>query len=226
MKHAKADSDNLTCGTCQWFAVGYNGQSCRKLRNVDISDEACIEYTELLDDPYQEIASDKFISGVREQLRHSRYRIDQSILEELKGYIINIEFAGAELGSRQDIEGVLNILKSVVAYSARVSNIYTAILDVNYEVEKLGNDANLWLFSKYAQIRDLKNEHTRKSVFNRLIPEYHITIKNIEKVLITAKYLDSKLDKSDRTLQAILRSSEKLWFSKNPQVGGGTRGVY
>lgn len=211
--HPQAKDKNLTCGTCQWFSAGFKGGSCRKLRGVEISSIACVEYTERLKDVFHEITQDKYIQGIKDSFNHPRWKIDTSLLEELRGYIISDDLLSKRYGTQQDLEAVAVALKKVIAYRSRVSTIYTSILDLHYELKELQSHINLWLYSKYAKVRELKNDTMRKAAIERLVPEMVAVQKDIDKTLALAKYLDEKLGENDWTLRAILSSAEKLWYS-------------
>jgi hypothetical protein len=210
--HSEAASKKLICGSCQWFNSGFDGTHCRKTREVLVDTPACIEFTALLKDPFHEVARDKNILKIREDLKHNRFKIDGGLLEELRGYIINEDFSKYRFGTQQDITHLQETLMRVVSYRARVSFIYTTTIDVQVELEAELLRAKMWLYSKYKVVQDLKNEEMREAAFHRLIPEL-IPIKTaINKLMLTARHLDEKLDKNDWTLRTILESIQKSHF--------------
>lgn len=214
--HPEAQVKNLKCGTCQWFMSGYGNNNCRNLRGVDITSVGCLEYTTILEDPFHEIASDKYIKSIRSNLASPKFKIDStSLMEELKSYIVDASYLNQQYGSTQDLESIDRALRTIVAYRARVSNIYTTLIDLKYDHEELINQATLWIFSKYQMVRDLKNEMARKTALDRSLPESIPLSKNLEKLLTSSKYIDEKLTQNEFTFKAILSSSEKLWFSRN-----------
>ena len=213
-QHPEAEARSIMCGSCQWFASGFNGANCQKTRSVSIDTLACREFTFPLDDPFFPIIQDKYIQGIRENLRSHKFLIDDSILVEMRGYIIEDDFLKYKFGTKQDLEAINITLKKVIQLRSRISTIYTSLIDIKYEFEELQNHSNLWLQSKYESIRDLKNESIRKAVMFRVVPELVEISKNIEKNMTTAKYIENHLEKNETTLSKILSSSEKLWFSK------------
>jgi hypothetical protein len=213
--HPEAEAKNLRCGCCQWYSAGFNGITCKQLRSVEVDTVACREYTEPLDDPFMEIVvKDKYIQGIRESLKSPKFIIDDSILVEMRGYIIEDDFLKYKFGSKQDLEAINNTLKKIVQLRSRISTIFTSLIDIKYEFDEILNHTNLWLYSKYGLIRDLKNDSLRKAVFMRILPEIIDITKNIEKNMATAKYIEDHLENNERTLSKILGSSEKLWFVK------------
>lgn len=213
-QHPEAEAKSLMCGSCQWFTAGFNGVNCQKTRSVVIDTIACREFILPLDDPFFPIVQDKYIQGIREALRSPKFLIDDSILVEMRGYIIEDDFTKYRFGTKQDLEAMNLTLKKIIQLRSRISTIYTSLIDTKYEFEELQNHSNLWLHSKYESIRDLKNESMRKAVLLRIIPEIIDISKNIEKNMVTAKYIENHLEKNEMTLTKILSSSEKLWFSK------------
>ena len=213
-QHPEAEARSMMCGSCQWFTAGFNGANCQKIRSVTFDSLACREFTTPFEDPFQPIVLDKYIQGVRESLRSPRFLIDESILTEIRGYIIEDDFTKYKYGSKQDLEAINNTLKKIIQLRSRISTIYTSLIDVKYEFEELQNHCNLWLHSKYESVRDLKNESIRKAVLMRIAPEIIDISKNLEKNMAAAKYIENHLEKNEMTLGKILSSSEKLWFSK------------
>jgi len=212
--HPEAEAKSLMCGSCQWFISGFNGNNCQKTRYVTFDTIACREFTLPLDDPFFPIVQDKYIQGVRESIRSPRFTIDNSILVEMQGYIIDDDFTKYRFGTKQDLEAINITLKKIIQLRARMSTLFTSLIDIKYELEELLDHSNLWLYSKYASIRELKNENMRKAILLRIIPEVIDISKNLEKNMATAKYVERHLENNEMTLAKILGSSEKLWFSK------------
>jgi len=213
-QHPEAEAKSMMCGSCQWFAAGFNGANCQKIRLVTFDSIACREFVLPFDDPFQPIIQDKYIQGVREALRSPKFLIDESILTEIRGYIIEDDFTKYRYGTKQDLEAINTTLKRVIQLRSRISTIYTSLIDIKYEFEELQNHCNLWLHAKYDSIRELKNESIRKAVLFRIVPEVIDISKNIEKNMTAAKYIENHLEKNEMTLGKILSSSEKLWFVK------------
>lgn len=221
--HPNAKSGTLVCGRCQWFASGFNGATCQKIRDVQIDTPACVEFKEYLEDQFHEVMDDKYIHGVRESLRGNRFKLnEQAILEELRTYNLDHNLMQFTYGSTQDLESVGVAMRKIVAYRARVSSIYTSLIDMQHDLDEIMSQASLWLYSKYPMIRDLKNETQRKAAFDRLVPEQIFISKSISKLMATSKYVDEKLDSNERALGRILSSAEKLWFSKEKPFGNGS----
>lgn len=218
-QHPEAEAKNIMCGSCQWFSAGFNGQTCQTTRNVKTTTLACSEFTSVLNDPFFNITQDKYIQGIREVLRSKKFKIDNNILDELKSYIINDNFSKYRFGTVQDLEASNLALKGIIQLRARVSTIHTSLMDIKYDFEELNNHCQLWLYSKYESIRDLKSEAMRKVILYRLLPEIIHIQKDLDKCLATAKYVENHLECNEQTLIKILNSSEKLWFSRE-RVGG------
>jgi hypothetical protein len=220
--HPEAEAKQLICGSCQWFTAGFGGKNCQITRQVSINTTACVEYQKPLADPFQALASDKVIQEIRGRLREPKFTIDHvAILDELKSYIVGEQLGTNQFGTRQDIEGICDHLRRVVTYRARISTIYTSLLDIRHDYEELVGYAHSWLYTKYQVVRDLKNEMSREAVFSRLFPESVRILRDLNKSTTVAKYLDEKLESAERTLGRILSSSEKLWFSR--EIGGGQK---
>ena len=212
-EHTEAEVRSLVCGACQWFYSGYDGNTCAKIRKVEPKTVACIEFTSKLKDPFSEIAKDKFILGLRDKLRLPRYKVADSFLIELQGYIVDDNFGDMSYGKQQDLIALSSGLAKIISHRSRVSLIYTQMIDLQHDIKKLQKEANMWLYSKYSSIRDLKNELMRESAMDRVIPELPGVVVPLEKIIATARYLDEKLDSNERTIRAILSSAEKLWYS-------------
>jgi len=213
-QHPEAEAKSLMCGSCQWFTAGFNGNTCQKTRMVSFDTLACKEFTLPLDDPFYPIVQDKYIQGIREALRSPKFLIDESILIEMRGYIIEDDFLKYKFGSKQDLEAINITLKKIIQLRSRISTIFTSLIDVKYEFDELQNHTNLWLYSKYNTIRELKNDIMRKAILMRILPEIIDISKTIDKNMATAKYIEEHLENNERTLSKILGSSEKLWFAR------------
>jgi len=213
--HPEAEGKNLTCGSCQWFTAGYKGNHCQKRRGVDHHTLACKEYTLPLEDPFMDIIQDKYIQGIRRNLRTNRFKVDVSITEELRSAVIGDDLIQGTFGSKQDLEGIAEVLRKVISLRSRVSTIYTSLLDVKHEMEEVIQHCHMWLYSKYSShMKELKNDTMRKSAIHRVLPELMHLQKVVEGNLALAKYTDDRLDANERTLSKIIGSSEKLYFSK------------
>jgi hypothetical protein len=224
-KHPEADAKHIMCGSCFWFTAGFDGKNCQKLRTVEVTTPACIEFTLPLEDPFIEITKDKYISGIREVLRSNKFKIDESILQELRSYVIEDNFAKNRFGTQQDLEAMNLTLKRLIQHRARLSNIFTSLIDIRHEFDELIDHSHLWLYSKYSIIRDLKSENMRKTICMRILPETIAISKQLEKYMATAKYIENHLECNEQTLIKILNSSEKLWFSRE-RVGGTLKSLY
>lgn len=214
-QHPEAEAEDTRCGSCQWYKAGFGDSgNCSANRDVQAMTYACVEYTPPLVDSFQDIMPDKYVLGVRKQLRSPRFNLDESLLEELRGYVVEDDFSKYRFGTQQDLEEINRYLRKVVVNRSRVSTIFTSLLDTKYEFEELMQHSELWLYSKYAKMTTLKNESIRSAAMNRLLPEQIPIRKNLKKFIAVAEYIDKKFDSAEFTLSKILASSEKLLFSR------------
>lgn len=214
-EHPEAEADETYCGSCQWYKAGFGDSgNCSVTREVEALTLACVEYTEPLMDGFQEILCDKYVLGVRKQLTAPKFNVDDSILEELRNYVVEDDFSQHRFGTQQDLEEINRYLRKIVVNRSRVSTIYTSLIDTKYELEELLQHAELWLYSKYSKMTTLKNEAIRNAAMNRILPEQIPVKKNLKKCLTVAEYIDKKFDSTEFTLSKILASSEKLLFSR------------
>ncbi len=196
--HPEAELRSLVCGSCQWYMAGFEGDNCQRRRGVEVDTPACQEYTIPMEDPFYEIIRDKYIQRIRREIVSERFKIDSSIIVELRSYIQTENLNKYKFGTQQDLEGINTFVKKIIYYRARVSNIYTSLLDVKYDFDEVISHANLWLYSKYPVVQTLKNETARRSAFQRIMPEMIEVQKDIDKNLATAKYIDDYLDSNER----------------------------
>lgn len=214
-QHHQAVDKKLFCASCQWFSSGLNGQTCRKLREVEVTTPACVEYTIIMKDPFHEVARDKKLLQIREVFGTNKaFLIHPDILSELASYATKLreDFVDKRFGTAHDLHTLQQGLFDIVSFRARVSSIYTNLLDIQYEVEKNKREANSWLYSKYDVWRDLKNEGSREAAFDRIIPEVVGIQSSLNKAIATAKYIDDVLNKNDWTLRTILESVQRSQF--------------
>lgn len=198
----------LQCGSCQWYHSGFEGNNCKRTRGVDLITQACIEYTAPLADPFREIvAQDKYVDGINNAFTSSKFTIDSdAILTELRSYIVDESVITFNYGGQQDPDAIIKALQKTISFRARVSNILTTLIDLQHDFQELQEKATLWIFSKYALIRDLKNESMRKTAFDRIFPASVALQSKLKKLQATAAHIDSKLDRNERTLETILNS--------------------
>lgn len=210
--HPEAKNKGLKCGRCQFFRIGFKGQNCSVERNVDVDDIACYEYSPVLQDPYSNIANDRYVIQLRRTLLGERFSFDEpKLVEELKSHIFNSGYVNQKMGTHADLGTLDNALRSIAVSRNRVSHIYTMLLDLKYDLEEINKHANMWIFSKYEEIRNLKNEAARKNAFMRILPESIDIANKLEKLVDISKYVDDKLTTNEFTVKAILNSSERLW---------------
>lgn len=220
--HAEAESKQLKCGSCQWFGSGFNGQTCFAARQVELETPACIEYVSKLKDPFHEITRDKYINAIRDALKTRKFNLSDTLIDELRGYVVGDNLANLNFGDSKDIMRMSQILADIVRHRARVTTIYTQAMETKHDLEEMSDHISLWLYSKYAVVRELKNEVQRKAAENRLLPELMPIRKNLHKVLDLAAHLDNRLDATERTVRTILDSMEKLWYSREGQYARHT----
>lgn len=213
-QHPEASKKSYTCGSCVWFTQGFAG-TCQTYRGITVSTPACVEYQQPSPDPLDEIYRDKYIIGLRESLKHPRFRLDQSLTQELTGYLLDEDLTRLHAGTLQDLTAIMDVLRKILSFRSRVSTIYTSVLDVKHELQEKENYATLWLYSKHSKLmKDVKNAPARKAAFDRVFPEMVSLWKMVDKLEATAKYVDDRLDANERLLTKILQSSERIWFSK------------
>jgi len=216
-KHPEAGKKGYCCSSCQWFTVGYAG-NCQTLRGVSIDTPACIEYLQPQVDEFAEIMIDKYLVGLRESFKHPMFKLDDSLAAELTGYLLDEDLSSKQMGTLQDLTRINEMLRKILAYRARVSNIYTSLIDIKHELDERINYANLWLFAKHKVYKDLKNAVARKAAFDRIMPEAMPIKKTISKLEVTAKYVDDRLDANERLLCKILASAERIKFSQGGRM--------
>jgi hypothetical protein len=214
--HPEAISGDMVCGQCQWFVSGFKGQNCKTVREVVVDTPACVEFVPHVSDFYEEISlADKYIIGIRQAMLSNKFKLDEStLIDELKSYMVEMDLRHKPYGTQQDLEAISQAIRQIIAYRSRVSSIYTSVLDLKHELEELMRHASLWLYSKYSNLQELKNESYRKAAFDRILPESIQLSTTLEKLSAVARYVDEKLDGNERALGKIISSAEKLWFSK------------
>ena len=211
--HPEASIRKLVCGGCQWFTAGYEGEDCRKLRDVEATTTACIEFKPIFSDPYHDASSDKFIAGIRTKLTSNYFLIDPKVIVEIKGYVVNLETLVDGMGRNAEFNALNSALKKVVAYRARVTDILSDCIELKSHLNRLVDQANMWLYSKYEVFRELKNDKQRQAGFDRVIPEYSPVATQMDILIKTVELVDGKLDKQERTIKSILESNLKLVYS-------------
>jgi hypothetical protein len=216
-EHPEAKEKALTCGLCQWFQSGYNGQTCYKTRNVSVTTVACEEYTVKFQDPFHEMSKDKYIQGIRDALKHNKFKVNEALITELQGYIVNLD--AVKHNDSNDLIRVNGSLTTIVAYRSRVTTIYASALEVKSALDEIRSAIDLWLYSKYSTMRDLKNENMRTAAINRIIPEMVPIHTGLNKVMKLSEYLENRLDANEKTIRSLLESVQKLWFSKEGAYG-------
>jgi hypothetical protein len=208
--HPEAAEKSLSCGGCQWFKHGTN---CIKSRLVEPTTEACVEYHEMLPDLYSQMLNEKVIEKLREAFAQPRLRVDMSLVDEMRGYLLddNLNFPH---GSAADLEAISLCAKRLLNSKSRVSSIFAAILEAKHDYEELNRDAAAWLYAHYPAIRNLKNEAQRQAAFDHLFPESVKVQQSIKKVTAIAEKVEDKLALGEKFLKIISSTSERVYSSK------------
>jgi hypothetical protein len=181
---------------------------------VVLDTPACVEWKEGIKDPWAVFRSDKYLLAMREDMmRVLETKSFEGYITELSGYIVKIENLNFSLGQHQSAFHLQVGLQTVVGYRARVSEIFTTIIQYNKELEKFKEKAYVWLSSSYPEVREAKNEKAKEVALSRAIPELLELEKIIEKTLEVARYIDGKLDKNDMTIGNMLKSVSTTYFS-------------
>ena len=212
-KHPEAKIRKLMCGGCQWFSAGYEGQTCRKTRDVEVLTTACVEYRPIFEDPYHNASQDKFLVGVNESLLSDYFTVDPKLTSELKDYIIRLDEITENMGRNAEYNVLNTKLKQVVAYRARITEVYADCIEVKHDLLKVADQASMWLYSKYPFMMELRNEEQRKAAFDRILPYYRPTKSSVDRLSAMLELVDSKLTQNERTLRTILEASIKMVYS-------------
>jgi hypothetical protein len=216
--HPNAAAKNLVCGMCQWFGNGLNGEDCQKTRAVAFTSTACVEYSSPSDNLYHACEQDKLIREARTQLQKPTFRLSDTILDELRGYVLDPDLAAHPFGTQAELNELVASIKKIVAYRARVATIYSTLVETEYNFQQLFKQAEAQLYSHYATIRNLKNDTQREAAINKIIPEVLTIRTRLKKMLATATYVDEKLKETEGSLRSVLSVSEKLFFSRDPTL--------
>lgn len=211
--HPEAKIRKIVCGGCQWFSAGFDGQNCRKTRDVEALTPACVEFKPIFEDPYHDAAKDKFLKGINDSLISDYYVVDPKLVTELRNYIIRLEELTDYMGRNAEYNVLNSKLKQVVAYRARVTEVMSDCIELKSDLQKVADQANMWLYSKYPFMMELRNEEQRKAAFDRIIPFYRATKAPIDKLSSLVELIDSKLSQNERTLRTILEASVKMVYS-------------
>lgn len=195
--------------------TGYKNQTCRNIRDVEVNTPACIKYSEIKEDPYHDMNNDEYLCDIRSELRSQKFSFDPNpCLNELRNLATSVNISDKQYGTLQDLEALDQTLRRVVTSRSRVSSIYTWSVDVDQDLTEITKIIKVWLASKYPSYNNAKNESIRSAAFYRAVPEIIAAETNVEKIRVTAKYVDEKLSSVEFAIKAILSSSEKLWYSR------------
>lgn len=213
--HPEAYSKFITCGSCQWFNVGYKGITCQKTRKVLVDTPACIEYRAGVKDPWTIFRGDKYLIELRKDLSQmiSDNGVFNNYIVELANYNVKIEDLDLNLGQHQSALALQKALQTVVGFRFRVSEIYTQTLDYKRDMARFQEKIYIWLSSTYPEVRELKNEKAKQVALSRAVPELLEIQTVVDKTVDIAKYIDSKLDSNDRTIQQMLNSVKSTYYS-------------
>lgn len=212
-RHPEATLRKLTCGGCQWFSSGYNGENCRKLRDVEALTLACVEFRPIFEDPFHDAAKDKFLMGINDAMTSNYFLVDPKLLKELKDYIIKLDTISNNMGRNAEFNVLNSKLKEVVGYRARITEIASDLIELKHDLQQLADQASMWLYSKYDFMMELRNEEQRKAAFDRILPYYKATKVPIDKLSATLELVDEKLNQNERTLRTILEANTKMVYS-------------
>lgn len=213
-EHALAQTKKLTCGSCQWFTAGYEGNNCQKTRGVVIDEPACFEYAEVKPDPFVEMAKDKYIQQIRAEIRESlKVETYKALATEVQKFLIHIQTYSATAGQVKEAQVLKEALQMVVACRYRVSEIYTTALDHEAKLDKLKEKIYVWLLSRYSEMRDMKNEKLKQAAVYRVAPEILEFESEIGRLKKLSGYIDSKIDSNDKTIQKILDAVRSTYFN-------------
>lgn len=178
-------------------------------KNEDVNDTLVCDI-----DPFTSISEDLTLVSIGAVLSGPKFKLSDSLIDELKSYCISEEMLKNSFGTSQDVEAIAQTLKNAVMYRHRVTQVYTMLLDLSHDLEELGSNVQTYMYRKYSVYRGLKNEIQRKAAVDTAIPVFSKISTKVSKLLDIAKFVDEKLDKNEFTLRAILQSSERLWYSK------------
>lgn len=219
-EHPLAQVKKLTCGSCQWFTAGYEGNNCQKLRGVVVDEPACYEYSEIKADPFAEMARDKYVQQIRSEIRETlKVEIYRNYATEVQKYLVHIQSYCATAGQAREAQVLKEALQVVVTCRYRVSEIFTVALDHESKLDKLKEKVYVWLLSRYPEMRDMKNEKLKQAAVYRVAPEILEFESEIGRLKKLAGYIDSKVDANDKTIQKILDAVRSTYFNPSKVVG-------
>lgn len=204
------------CGQCQWFASGYDKKNCANLRQVEVDETACIEFTKALPDPYSHFdINDKYIATIKGKIETIEKELDFPKLSvELQSYMVFALKVDFSPGTTQDLGSMDGFLRWLINIRPRVTSIHFQIIQSKRDFNKAQAHAETWLFAKYEMYRSLKPEANKTLMLQRLFPKMIETEESITALLKAVTQLEQLLQSTEFTVRSIFQYSERLWFSQ------------
>jgi hypothetical protein len=228
------EDKRLRCVQCKWYYVGFEGNTCRKTREVVADTQACIEFLPYKPGAFESIHKDKFLRELESSAQAFTDEFLKSQSKELNQYskIYNKEkdIPTDPMDKLSDERMMAQSVKfdMCATYMERVLEIKHTLLEKSTTLQSLMKDAQAYLISSYPdQIHTLKND-TERQAFNRMaLPHLSKAIDKLEAVLTKTGNIYDNLKNIHFALKESQAGSLEVWKHRKTVLGGmkGAKGV-
>jgi hypothetical protein len=198
--------------------VGYEGKTCRQLRQVELSTPACIEYQIYRATPFLAVEQDKWIKEMEASIEVFSKDYLKGKERELETYLMYEDFDEKDPRSYMSEETMLHLCHRFEVcqnYMERVMELKNELGSKKAQLLSLQKDASAYLFTQYTeQLRALKNESERSNFYRNAMPKLSRALDEIEAVLEQVVSLQTNLKDTYFSMRQTQEGALEIWKSR------------
>ena len=208
----------LKCETCKWMYAGFEGRTCRQLRQVELATPACIEYQKYQATPFSLVEQDKWIREMEMSIQKFTEDFLANKEKEIETYRMYEDFDAKDPRSYMSEETMLHLchrFEVCQAYMERVVDLKNELGRTKAQLTTLLKDSSAYLFTQYTeQLRSLKNESERSNFYRNAMPSLSKAIDQIDSVLEQATLVQVNLKDTYFSMRQTQEGAMEIWKSR------------
>ena len=208
----------LKCDTCKWMYLGFEGKTCRQLREVELTTSACIEYQPYRPTPFTIVEQDKWIRGMEISIQTFKKEFLDEKEREIETYRMYEDFDDKDPRSYMSDETMLYLchrFEVCQTYMERIMEMKNELGRKKGELAILYKEASAYLFVQYSeQLRTLKNESERSNFYRNAMPRLSRIIDEIDIVIEQATALQTNLKDTYFSMRQTQEGAMEIWKAR------------
>jgi hypothetical protein len=172
----------------------------------------------MAENPLSDAREDEFVTKINGKARLEKFKIDSTLNQELKGYVIFGQKTRKPFApdSANDLRQLIEEMERVQAYRDRITEILIQSRILVDELEILGNSGTSYLYTQYArEMKQCGNKETRDSSVHWVLEPIMRRIGQWRSLAVVAELAKTNLNETYFALREIGENGRKILDARN-----------